>query len=227
MMAFRGVDYPLSKNLVIAALLALGCLAGNAVFATDFQEQVGFSPGHVFEAGQFGENVDVTTGNLTLTVPIGPTYQVNDLAHRVTLTYNSKIWEYEHPWILDPNDASYEASREPWLKMTSPYGVGWTYHEGRLYIDPNSPYLAPKIIHYESPDGARHPLYADDLANPLYYFSKDGTYLRARAYTVYEENDPLNSTMRVWKLWEPDGSSRVLGFQVGVLLTVILAAIWG
>lgn len=186
--------------LFMGAALPLG-----PVLAMDFQENVGFSPNHVYESGVFGENVDVTTGNLTLTVPIGPTYQLNTLSYGVVLTYNSKIWKYTDA------QATTEATRYPYLKTDSQFGVGWTYHEGRIFLPPGADWPVPEKIVYENPTGGRHELFPDDPTSPSpYYYSKDSSYLRARAY-----DNMYNEPAKIWKLWEPDGTSRVMGYLVG------------
>jgi hypothetical protein len=60
-------------------------------------DAVGFSTNHVLESAQAGENVDVMTGNLTLTIPLGPRYKLTDrFSYGVTLTYNSKVWEHDY-----------------------------------------------------------------------------------------------------------------------------------
>jgi hypothetical protein len=65
------------------------------VFAQNENETVGFRPTHAFEAGSFGETIDTLNGGLNLSVPIGPSYHVNDrLGYGLILSYNSKVWEY-------------------------------------------------------------------------------------------------------------------------------------
>ncbi|MFQ5719725.1 MAG: hypothetical protein ACE5IK_09250 [Acidobacteriota bacterium] len=164
-------------------ILATGLVCGSVTNAQNFQENVGFSPNHVYEPGSFGENVDVTTGNLTLTVPIGPSYSVNDLSYGVVLTYNAKVWEY------GDGKGTTEALRYPYLKRDdSVFGVGWTFHEGRIYLDPNSTYpdpnspvSRPEKAYYESPSGSITALYLDTSvpAPDNLYYSKDSSYLRA------------------------------------------------
>jgi hypothetical protein len=56
--------------LIHAAILAIFVclLASRPAFAQNENEQIGFSPTHVFDGGYFGEDVDVLNGNLILTV---------------------------------------------------------------------------------------------------------------------------------------------------------------
>jgi len=207
---------PLWVAVYALSLLALPVLV---LPAEGFQENVGFSPNHYFESGQFGENVDVTTGNLAITTPIGPTYDINGLSFGVTLTYNAKLWQY-----VNSNLAT-ETLRQPYLKSNSKFGAGWTYHAGRIYTDDlnlgdpilfnqyNNVEKVRRIV-YESPSGSRTTLHAADWVNPEndYYYSQDSSFLRAKSYIV---NDSGGNPMTIWKLWHPDGSSRILGLQVG------------
>jgi len=56
---------------------------------------VGFQSHHLFESGSFGENIDVLSGNLSLTIPIGPQFQVNDrLNFQLRLSSNLEMWNY-------------------------------------------------------------------------------------------------------------------------------------
>lgn len=56
----------------------------------------GATNNHVFEAGMWGENIDLLNGGLNLTVPIGPSYRVSpDVSYQLKLTYSSKIWHLE------------------------------------------------------------------------------------------------------------------------------------
>jgi hypothetical protein len=94
--------------------------------AQNENEQVGFSSTHIFDGGYSGENIDTLNGNLTLTIPIGPTYQVNkNLSYQPKLNYNSKMWEF--------TDASGTAAGTRLLGQ-SPFGGGFTLSFGRLYL---------------------------------------------------------------------------------------------
>ncbi len=74
---------------VVLSLIPL-CLAFAIfpVLAQNENETVGFQANHVFESGQFGEDVDILNGGLTLTIPIGPRYQVSQhLGYQLNLMY--------------------------------------------------------------------------------------------------------------------------------------------
>src|SRR4030095_1457285 len=111
---------PLLPVLILVSLTS-------SAFAQNENETVGFSPTHVFEGGYFGENLDTLNGNLTLTIPIGPSYQVNkNLSYQLKLIYNSKIWEF--------TGADFEAK---WARLSeeSPFGLGFSMSFGKLYQD--------------------------------------------------------------------------------------------
>src|SRR2546422_4006135 len=84
----------LSLSIITTILAISTCLLVTSLaIAQNENEQVGFSSNHIFDGGYFGENVDILNGNLTLTLPIGPRYQVtSDFAFQLSLHYNSKIW---------------------------------------------------------------------------------------------------------------------------------------
>ncbi len=109
--------------LVSACLLAWPRL----IFAQNENETVGFQSTHAFESGHFGENIDVLNGGLHLTVPIGPSYQVNDrLGYQLVLHYNSKVWDYSQ---------FEETSTSVYPYNESPTGIGFTLNLGRLIQD--------------------------------------------------------------------------------------------
>jgi hypothetical protein len=95
---------PLRLVLVSLCLLSL---ALTIALAQNENETVGFQSNHIFESGQFGENIDILNGGLTLTTPIGPRYQVNSaLGYGLTLSYDSKVWDTGHylATYVPPND---------------------------------------------------------------------------------------------------------------------------
>ena len=59
--------------------LLLCCLTSPAsvLWAQNENESVGFKTNHPYESGQFGEDIDILNGNLHLSIPIGPSYQIN------------------------------------------------------------------------------------------------------------------------------------------------------
>ncbi len=79
-------------RLLVASILI--AFPAAALWAQNENETVGFQSNHMFDSSHFGEDIDILNGNLTLTVPIGPSYQVNqNFGYQLSLTYNSKIWD--------------------------------------------------------------------------------------------------------------------------------------
>ncbi len=110
-------------------------------------DAIGFSSNHVFDGALKGENVDVMTGNVSLSIPIGPRYQLNDwFGSQLVLHYNSNIWEHKCP--IDENlDCPGD------LIGGDTYGQGVTFHFGRVYRHPED---RTGIYRYQTPDGADH-----------------------------------------------------------------------
>ena len=103
---------------------------------------VGFSPNHIFDSTDQGEHIDVMTGNLTLTIPIGPRYKLaGNFEHGITLYYNSKIWRHECPLTVPPSVC------EGQLPLDTQFGVGFSISPGRVYHHPlDKPYVYRMVL---------------------------------------------------------------------------------
>jgi hypothetical protein len=146
---------------VCAAVALLAAPAGADVE----NDAVGFSPNHVFERALAGEHIDLLSGNLNLTIPLGPTFQVTDgLSYQLTLYYNSKIWEHMCRENLPPDQ--YCPGSFP---VRDDWGLGFDLGFGRIYRREakmsGSTILEPKdktnVYRYRTPDGAEHLFFAD------------------------------------------------------------------
>src|SRR6266849_7532302 len=85
-----------SARAVARLAIIFSCLVvpTGAPGAQNENETVGFQSNHAFDSGHFGENIDILNGNLSLTVPIGSSYQVNqNFGYQLSLSYNSKVWD--------------------------------------------------------------------------------------------------------------------------------------
>jgi len=119
--------------------------------AQNENETVGFQNNHAFDSGHFGENIDILNGNLSLTVPIAPSYQINqNFGYQLSLSYNSKVWD----------TARYtEQGGGVDLSRRSAVGLGFSMNFGRIYRD-----VQTRGGHnwyawyYVSPDGNEHDL---------------------------------------------------------------------
>src|SRR5215831_9681676 len=131
--------------VVVCLCLVLGVPAIRAEFQND---QIGFDPAHVFAGSLAGENIDVLTGNLSLSIPLGPKYMLTDnFGYQVSLHYNSKVWDHDCEDV-----PSNQPCAGTWAMPTS-YGLGFMPWFGRVYH-----YSKDKsyVYRYQSPDGAEH-----------------------------------------------------------------------
>ena len=143
---------PTSLMTAIVRVLRTGIMAALA-FATDLavatvhNDQIGFTPNHVFASALAGEDIDVMSGNVTLSIPLGPRYLLNeDFGYQVMLYYNSKIWEHDCRGVL-----STQCHGD--LVAPDDYGVGFRISFGKVYRDDRD---RPNVYRYVSPSGAEH-----------------------------------------------------------------------
>jgi len=157
-----------TSSLAVILAFAGYFLLASPVLAQNENERIGFSPSHIFEGGGFGENLDTLNGNLTLTIPIGPTYQVNqNLGYQLQLVYNSKIWEY-----MDLSGTKTKTK----LWGESPVGLGFSLTMGRVYRDWT--YSGDTSWYFVSPDGNRHNLSWAGCGGGVTF---DGTFLTVQS----------------------------------------------
>lgn len=141
--------------------LAVCTWAVSSALAQNENESVGFQTNHLFESGQFGENIDVLNGGLTLTVPIGQSYQVSqNLGYQLTLSYTSKVWD----------TSRWSEAGGITLAARGALGSGFSLHLGRIYMDAeNRPRRVSPATrqtqsanqytwYYVTPDGNQHAL---------------------------------------------------------------------
>src|SRR2546428_1859 len=130
----------------LAFILCCLVLSLGVLWAQNENETVGFQSNHIFEGGQFGENVDILNGGLNLSIPIGPQYQVSRyLGYQLQLSYGSKIWDHTNVGNIDR------------LYRRSNMGLGFNMHFGRIYKDVETVATGPVqtscVWYYVSPDG--------------------------------------------------------------------------
>ncbi len=127
------------------ALLVSAAVIAPSVQADTGGDSIGFSPNHVFDGAIQGENVDIMTGNLSIRIPIGQRYQLNDwFGYQLELYYNSRIWKHD----CDPTPG---ASCDGELVGTSAFGQGFDMHFGRIYREPAD---VEGIYRLQMPDGS-------------------------------------------------------------------------
>jgi hypothetical protein len=149
--------------------------------------------------------VNVLSGNLTLSIPVGPTYPVNEgLSYGLSLSYSSNLRRWVTRPLPEPGN-QYPRGR-------STVGYGWVMHFGRIAPNPERRGTEgePEFA-YQDPSGAWYPLRrtldvaACGVLAGTCYLTRDGTFIRAERA----------SDGSSWRLWTPDGVERVLGHRVG------------
>lgn len=175
------------NRLCLALLVALS-LASSALAQQSPNKDNGFSPVRAFHVGDI-DSINALNGNLVIAIPIGQEYKAGaGLSYRLTLVYNSNLWEYE-----SPNQTSQQVL--PGRLFNA--GFGWTLSLGRL-LPPNSASNRTFDWIYAAADGSQHtfqdrlhPTTAETVVGNVRY-SRDGSYLR------------LNTSTRVLEF--PDGT---------------------
>jgi len=184
--------------LAVGACMAL--MGGSAVADEQENYAVGFSSNHVFDGAIQGENLDVMTGNVSISIPLGPRFPLNEwFGYQLVLYHNSKIWE--HDCDLDPNSQC-----EGELVGPDTYGQGFSLHFGRVYQHPRDD---AHIWRYQTPDGADH----------IFCYDPDGAAClqgadNNRFYTFDTASIYVDKTTEGWSAYPGDGTKIDLTHQV-------------
>jgi RHS repeat-associated protein len=120
------------------------------------------------------DQVNLYNGNLTLTIPVGPTFTVGgNLKYRLTLVYNSTTWNYKtelQPGVGPDGTAEMRTQSESNPKANA--GHGWAVTLGALYPPKTGFYNTNEFDYlYVAPDGSEHRFINGGM-------TQDGTYLR-------------------------------------------------
>ena len=182
---------------VSAMSLTLGVLAALALtpaLAEIQNDQIGFTPNHVFEGGIGGESVDVMSGNVNIRIPIGPRYKVNDwFGYQLELYYNSKIWEHDCP--------SYQTECHGALRHPDGFGQGFRLSFGRIYRNALD---RTGVYRYQSPDGSEH------------YFCTDTTHCSSdEAYSPDAASIYFQPIANGWAAYPGDGTKVLIDQFIG------------
>ena len=191
---------------VLASMLGiLAFLLGGKVRAEIQNDAIGFSTNHVLESSQAGENIDVMSGNLSLTIPLGPRYKLTDrFSYGVTLTYNSKIWEHDCT-----NTADWESCNGT-LVAPSTYGLGFNIWPARAYKkSTDKSYVRRLVLN----DGAEHFFCAGAGGPGCQYGSAEEqglpTTLGTERYLV--KRLQVGPTFAGYEVYPGDGTRMILG----------------
>ncbi len=164
---------------------------------------LGYKPESVYEGAQV-DNVDVGSGSLVVTIPLGP----------FSITHSSNIWNYET--IIEGGVAYTQAI--PWRKRTG--GLAWHVGVGEVY-PPTHPYNSTGKWLYIDQFGGTHTFWDDfDATHPDNdsdtFYSRDGSYLRLKVINCLTAD-----------IESPDGSTqRFQGGWCGPSATYFLTKFW-
>jgi YD repeat-containing protein len=191
----------------------------------------GFLPDKSYQLGDL-DTINLFNGSLNTSIPLGQQYPVNgNLSYQFVLSYATNGWEIgEHQYTDYVEYYPYQIERinrysYPARHMNA--GFGWTLSFGRLYREhPTNPWV------YISSDGGQHSFFdtlhannpletATPGTNPKVTYSRDGTYLRLRAYSDRAELDfpngevhQFDTTGRLVSISDPFGNSMSIIYGV-------------
>ncbi|HPW56979.1 MAG TPA: hypothetical protein PLP31_14705, partial [Thermoanaerobaculaceae bacterium] len=173
-------------QVVALVLVALASVASLAAEAHDAPLERGFAADRVFALGDI-DHVDLSSGNVVLTIPLGISYPVNGgFSYSMKLIYNSSVWDFEEGQTTricyDGPIAYYCRDLMAFPARQSNAGMGWSLSLGQL-LDENDP-RNPRIggFTYVAPDGTMSTsgTCPDEDFDCLNRYPKDGQRLRFR-----------------------------------------------
>ncbi len=161
----------------------------------------GLEANKVYLTGNDIETISPATGNLSLSIPIGPVYSVGPLiSYQIRANYNSSVWQRAIVSCLATDVPCPAGGDELEVMVPNPAsnaGLGWEVHFGRLYSstppsgleglesvlwpngedqlsEPSARWL------YVAPDGSNHQFYLNANRPSGGLYTKDGSFLRLR-----------------------------------------------
>ncbi len=191
--------------VLVPVTIIVTLLAGSPGRAIDENLTKGATNNHVFASGMWGENIDLMNGGLSLTVPIGPTYQVSaDVSFQLKLAYSSKIFTIEDTGPGWGGNRRHRARSR--LQGRGQAGQGFLLQIGRYLTRANSA---------ECPnDGNRRSrLEEEGFEDSTGAFHKEHYHWRGSPDGSFLRIKPTNNRVEM-----PDGTRYVLGAEVQDLL---------
>ena len=176
-----------SPRFLVALAILVTAVAGTA-FADHPNQPLGFDPERAYQVSpQQIDHIDLFSGRLSATIPIGP----------FNLFYNSNVWRYS-----TDNDGEIVAQPD----RLSTAGLGWHLGWGEIYEPTHWSNDTNRWL-YVGEDGGQHAFfstlhYDDNNGVANVFYTRDGSYLRMKL-------DPVN---RCWAEIEfPNGNTRRFG----------------
>src|SRR6266566_1252736 len=187
------------------------------LWAQNENESVGFQTNHPFESGHFGEDIDILNGNLHLSIPIGPTYQLNQyFGYQLVASYNSKVWDMSR----------WDANADAKLQLRGNLGLGFNLNFGRIYRDvefKNAIDPPQCTWFYVSPDGNEHelpvsitPIGGDACSYVFEGDTVDNSFIRVSGQGGIPTWDGNPATAPTLTVTTPDGTVYTFGHMVQV-----------
>ncbi len=181
-----------AESLWTAGIIITALLATMPAAAHPINDEIGFSPNHIYHGLLEGENVNVLTGNLSLRIPLGPRFSLDERhGYQLQLYYNSKIWEHD----CDPLTQTTCTSE---LVTSDNHGTGMLLHFGRIYHHPKD---RPDVYRYQTPDGGE------------FFFESPGVGIAS--HTVDASSFRITKHADHWEVYPYDGTKIVLGHDAG------------
>jgi RHS repeat-associated protein len=162
--------------------------------------QRGFAPDKVYQFGSV-ESVSVYNGNVNVSIPLGDSYPVGGgFSYSLTLSYNSKAWDYIEQLSSFPDDP--KSYTEAFPNLRSNAGMGWSVSLGSLIPPGDASNGGGSGLDwiFETGDGAEHRFFASSNANVEH--SRDGSYLRMTRSSL--QISP-NTFVTIREIESPDG----------------------
>lgn len=164
------------RILFFTIVLALAVAAAGQPHANN---ERGFEADKVYQFGGL-DSVNVYNGNVMIRLPIVNNKVSSTLSYNLTLTYNTKVWDYLQEYAYPPIMSALPNRR-------SNAGVGWLLTMGTLYGPSSQTQTGDPAWVYESPDGTDHIFYGSlhnygDGGTAAY--TRDNSYLRMRTIST-------------------------------------------
>lgn len=174
----------MARRPVWVLLLGFSFFATSA-FAINPNEAPGEPTNAVLLGGPGADAISVYSGDLELSVPIGPTWELPGMSWGLSLNYSSKLWR------LWTNQA--ETGGAGTLGRRGPYGVGWRLTMGRVFLSCRHDCDLWNPLYYEDSRGTLHPIHLNTTTlrgNIMDGQTTDGTYMRVEA-ELSDANPPV------------------------------------
>lgn len=146
----------MKRLLPLAFILLLPALSLSAQKGAN--DELGFHPEKLYDF-QNVDSVSLFNGNLMLALPLTSHRVSSTLSYQLTLTYNSKVFDYETWDCVDPQTGLTMRCEHVLPNLRSSAGLGWRVSLGRL-LPPTEPSMETSLARYgyvyEGPAGDEH-----------------------------------------------------------------------